>query len=312
MKRNLLRISLFSVPLAAVLGIVIAAENSPEGSASQTSRAADEKTIRESAQALAAAFEKGDAAAFAKFWTPEGEYCDEGSEPVRGRAALVKSYTDFFAKRTGATASAKTESVRFLGQDTALEEGTFTVQSPGMPAKSNRYSSLYVRENGRWLIGMMKEWNDETTSRASLQDLAWLIGNWEADGAAGKVQSNYKWAENEHFIICKYAASFNKGAKSKPRAGMQIIGLDPTTEQVRAWTFDADGGFGESFWTCEGDRWTVRSSGTVGDGSESTSLNFLTRAGNDAFTWRSVQRTHGGENMPDIGPVKVTRVKAAG
>jgi uncharacterized protein (TIGR02246 family) len=311
MKRNLLRISLLSIPLAALLGIVIAAENAPNNSAPPTSRAVDEKAIRELAQALAAAFEKGDAAAFANFWTAEGEYCDEGSEPIRGRDALVKAYGDFFAKRTGAKASVKTESVRFLGQDAALEEGTFTVQSPGMPAKANRYSSLYVREGGHWLIGMMKEWNDESTSRASLQDLAWLIGNWEAESPAGKVQSSYEWAENEHFIICKYSASFNKSAKVKARAGMQIIGLDPQTGQVRAWTFDADGGFGESFWTCDGDRWSIRSSGTVGDGSESTSLNFLTRAGHDAFTWRSVQRTHGNENMPDIGPIKVSRVKSA-
>jgi hypothetical protein len=154
----------------------------------------------------------------------------------------------------------------------------------------------------------MKEWNDDSKG-ASIQDLSWLIGTWEADGPAGKVQTTYEWAIDEHYIICKYAASFNKGEKAKPRAGMQIIGIDPSAKQVRAWTFDADGGFGESFWTFDGDRWAIRSAGTVGDGTETSSLNFLARTGNDAFTWRAVQRTHGDENMPDIGPIKVTRVK---
>jgi uncharacterized protein (TIGR02246 family) len=279
-----------------------------KSSSARSSRPADEKAIRNAARALAAAFEKGDAAAFANLWTNEGEYDDEGSEPIRGRDAILKAYTEFFAKRNGAKATAKTESIRFLGQDTAIEEGTFTVHAPNAPADSNRYSSLYVRQDGKWLIAMMKEWSDESKG-ANIQDLAWLIGQWDAESPAGMVQSSYEWAIDEHYIICKYAASFNKGDKSKPHAGMQIIGIDPTTKQVRAWTFDADGGFGESFWTYDGDRWSIRSSGTVGDGTETSSLNFLTRTGNDAFTWRAVQRTHGDQNAPDIGPIKVTRVK---
>jgi uncharacterized protein (TIGR02246 family) len=313
MKRNLLRVVLLSVPLAAVLGIVFAADNSTNStsnsSSAPSSRPADEKAIREAAQALASAFEKGDAAAFANLWTAEGEYVDEGSEPVHGRDAIIKAYAEFFAKRTGAKATAKSDTVRFLGQDTAIEEGEFTVQAPGAPADSNRYSTLYVRQNGKWLVAMMKEWSDEPKG-ANIQDLAWLIGTWEAESPNGKVQSSYEWAIDEHYIICKYAASFNKSEKSKPRAGMQIIGIDPNTKQVRAWTFDADGGYGESFWTFDGDRWAIRSAGTIGDGSETSSLNFLTPSGKDAFTWRSVQRVHGDENMPDIGPIKVTRVKA--
>ena len=309
MKRTMLRIVLLSVPCAAVLGIVFAADNASKTPGAESSRAVEEKAIRDAAQALAAAFEKGDAAAFASLWTSEGEYDDEGSEPVRGRDAIVKAYAEFFAKRSAAKATAKTESVRFLGQDTAIEEGTFTVQAADAPADASRYSTLYVRQNGKWLVALMKEWNDESKG-ANIQDLAWLIGDWEAESPNGKVQSTYQWAIDEHYIICKYAASFNKGEKSKPHAGMQIIGIDPSTKQVRAWTFDADGGFGESFWTYDGDRWAIRSSGTVGDGTETSSLNFLTRAGNDTFTWRAVQRIHGEENMPDIGPIKVIRDKA--
>jgi hypothetical protein len=40
-------------------------------------------------------------------------------------------------------------------------------------------------------------------------------------------------------------------------------------------------------------------------------VNFLTRNGDDAFTWRSVKRTVGGEDLPDLPEVKVKRVKGA-
>ena len=59
----------------------------------------------------------------------------------------------------------------------------------------------------------------------------------------------------------------------------------------------------------DGERWVIESRGTLADGSETTAVNFLTRAGNDAFTWRSVRRTLDGKAQPDVGPVKVNRVK---
>src|SRR5262245_57028824 len=77
--------------------------------AETSQRPADEKAIREAAQALARAFEKGDAKAVAAFWTEDGEYVEEGGAPVRGRDALAKAYADFFAKRPAVKAEAKTE-----------------------------------------------------------------------------------------------------------------------------------------------------------------------------------------------------------
>ncbi len=269
-------------------------------------RPADRAAIRAASQAFAQAFEKGDAAAVAALFAENGEYHDDNTV-VRGRAALAKAYGDFFAKRAELKAESKTDGVRFLSQDTAVEEGTFTVRAKDQPAKSSRYSALWVRQDGKWLMAMLKEWSDEATARASLNDVAWLIGTWEASGGDITARTTYEWAPSKSFIIVRYTLT-PKGAE-KPMIGTQVIGVDPASGAIRSWTFDADGGIGEATWAWDDGRWAIDSAGTLADGSGTTALNFLTKTGPDSFTWKSVKRTVNGQDLPDVGPVTVKRVK---
>jgi uncharacterized protein (TIGR02246 family) len=301
-----------SVLVAGVLAVVtvsvvIAQEKlaKPDGETPQ--RQADEAAIREASQAFARAFEKGDTKALGALFTEEGEYVDEDGKPIQGRAALAKAYADFFTKRPELKVESKTNSVRFLSKDTAVENGTFTVRAKNSPPDSSRYSTLYVRQDGRWLMALLKEWGDETTSRPSLQDLAWLIGTWESEGNDLKARSTYEWAENKKFIRARFTITPKKDGE-RPSSGTQVIGSDPALGVIRAWVFDSDGGIGESSWTWDGNRWAIDSAGTLADGSETTAQNFMTRAGDDAFTWRSVKRTVNGESLPDLGTVRVKRV----
>jgi uncharacterized protein (TIGR02246 family) len=310
MSRNVVVTVAIGLMAAAITGFIFAQEGPKSGADSGSGRPKDEAAIREASRALAQAFEKGDARAVAEFWTEEGEYMDEGGEPVHGRAALEKAYAGFFAKRPELKAESTTRSVRFLGADTAIEEGTFTVSAKDGPADSSRYSSLYVREGGRWRIAMLKEWSDDTSSPPSLDDLAWLIGTWESEGEGPKAHVTYEWSETRAFIRSKFVIAPN-GEQIPTTAGTQVIGVDRAEGTIRAWTFDPDGGFGEATWTRDGDRWSIDSKGTLADGSLTTATNFLAPAGKDAFTWRSVQRKLGGEDLPDLGPVKVYRVREA-
>jgi uncharacterized protein (TIGR02246 family) len=272
----------------------------------KTERPEDDKAIREAAQAFARAFEKGDAKAVGEFFTPEGEYRDDSGQEVQGRAALEKAYSGFFAKRPEMKVEDKTNSIRFLGKDTAVEDGMFTVRAKGAEPMSSRYSSLYVRQDGRWLIAMLKEWEREEPTNPGLQKLDWLIGAWEADTPERKVQTTYQWVANKKFIYCHFIIN-NKKDNAPVNTGSQVIGVDPASDRIRSWTFDSDGGIGESNWRWEGERWVIDSAGTLANGSQTTAVNFLARAGNDGLSWRSVERTLDGEKQPDIGPVKVKR-----
>ena len=302
------RTLVFSVALglASVAGLARAREEKP---AAVPDRPVDEAAVREASQAFARAFEAGDPKAVAASWTEEGEYADEGLEPVRGRAAVERAYAAFFAKRPGLKVESNTQSVRFLGADTALEEGTFTVRTKDSPSASSRFSSLYVRQGGRWLIALLKEWPDAGASRPSLDDLAWLVGTWESDGPDLKARVTYEWSETKAFLRSKFSFTPKAGgATPPPTSGHQILAVDRAEGALRAWTFEPDGGFGEATWTHEGDRWEIESAGTLADGTRTTALNFLTPSGKDAFTWRSVRRTLDGKDAPDVGPVKAVRV----
>lgn len=278
--------------------------------ASNPARAKDEAAIRAAVQGFAVAFQTGDAKALAALFTDEGEYLDEGSKPIHGRDALAKQYSEFFAKRKELTATAKTDSIRFLGPDTAIEEGTFTVALKDTPRNSNRYSALYVRQGDKWLIALLKEWQDETTSQAKLEDLAWLIGTWESAGVDSNAKTTYSWAANKTYILSEFTITPKKDGE-KPISGMQIIGVDPAVGRIRSWLFGSDGGIGEATWAWDGERWMIDSAGTLADGSSTSAMNFLARSGSDAFTWRSVSRVHAGVSLPDVPAVTVKRTTPA-
>jgi len=349
MKRNWGFLVLAGLTVIATGWII--AEDKPAASAKPSSKSAaaatsprnkDELSIQAASQELAKAFEAGDAEAVAALFTEQAEYLDEGSEPIQGRAALSKAYEGFFAKRKELKAESKSDSIRFLGADAAIEEGTFTVTVKELAPHANRFTAFYVREGGKWLVAQLKEWKEESTRTATLEDLAWLIGTWEADSPDVVARTTYSWTANKAFIRVDYtvtpkqaaAAKENKGAKEQkgdeesepaskkaagkekdeaPKAalrstsGVQVIGVDPAVGLIRTWLFDAEGGIGESNWVYAGDHWVIESVGTLPDGTETTSMNLLQGSG-DSFTWRSVKRTLGGEALPDIAPVKVNRV----
>lgn len=295
----------FAIVLAAAGVGFIVADDKPAGVG--PARPTDEQAIRSAAQSLAHAFEKGDAKALAACFTEEGEYIDENANPVRGRAALAKAYAEFFAKRPEVKVESKTEAVRFIGKDTAVEEGTFKVQAKDKPAEVGRYSSLYVRQDGKWLVALLKEWTNEAANSPTLENLAWLIGTWESGGGDVTARTTYEWVENKKFIRAQYTIT-SKKAGVPGSSGMQVIGINPATGGIHGWTFDSAGGIGEASWSFDGDRWVIESAGVVADGSQTTANNFLTRHGEDSFSWKSVLRTMDGDSLPDLGPITVKRV----
>ena len=55
-----------------------------------------------------------------------------------------------------------------------------------------------------------------------------------------------------------------------------MIGLDPNTGDLRTWTFEADGGYGEGTCTRDGAKWIFATKPTLTDGRAMTATNILT------------------------------------
>jgi uncharacterized protein (TIGR02246 family) len=268
-------------------------------------RPEDRAAIRAAMQSFVKAFESGDAKALAASWTAGGEYQREDGKTVRGRDALEKAFSQFFANSPKPKADLEPESIRFLSRDNAIEEGSVSVRRDASePASPAHYEILFVREDGRWLVASLREQTEDDAS--PLRDLAWLIGDWKSKDQAADITTTYSWDENKKFIQVRFKIK----ERDRTLSGFQVLGTDPSSGDLRAWTFEAGGGIGQATWIRDGNHWVAESSGTFADGRTLTSTNILRRINDDTFTWQSINRRLGDGEIADLPPVKVTRLKA--
>jgi uncharacterized protein (TIGR02246 family) len=263
----------------------------------------DRAAINKAGQSFVKAYMAGDAKGLAGHWTDNGEYVADDGTSIRGRAEIAKAYAELFEKNKGpAEADIETTSLRFPSRDSAIAEGYFKVRRGKATPVSSKFSVLYVREDGKWQMAVVREWPNEGVS---VRDLGWLIGTWSAKRDDTEVRTTYEWWGDKSFIRVNVMVKL----KDRTITGFQMIGRDASTGQLRSWSFDVDGSFGEATWTRDGSKWVQDSAGVLENGSVLAATNILTRLDDDSFTFQSVQRTIGGEEAADIPPIRVTRVK---
>jgi uncharacterized protein (TIGR02246 family) len=273
-----------------------------EGEATKAS-ADDAAAIKKAGQAFLKAYLAGDAKGVAAHWTENGEYLTDDGTTFRGRSEIEKAYADLFAKKkTHSQAEMEVTSIRFPSKDTAIEEGYFKVRDGKEAPAASKYTILHVREQGNWLMAVVREWPGEGTS---LHDLEWLLGTWEAKHDDTEIRTTYAWWGAGNFI----RVTITLTQKGRTREGFQMISKDRSTGQIRSWTFDPDGSFAEATWSRDGNKWSLDSAGVSDDGAVMAATNILTRIDDDSFTFQSVQRSVGGDEVADIPAVRVIRVK---
>ncbi|WP_165068082.1 YybH family protein [Paludisphaera rhizosphaerae] len=295
------------------LGIArsLAAEEAPAAQG-ETDRRAIEAVVAE----FVRAFNAGDAAAVAALFTEGARIETEGSPAIEGRAAIQKLFAERFAADPGRTIVVKTEHLRLLGADAALEEGSAVVATSGAgdnpeDAVRYQYSASYVRKDGKWLQDCIHDYpasspDADKSPRDHLADLAWLIGEWLDEDDSARVETSCDWAEDGAFLTRKFQVKVGSDVVMK---GVQRIGWDPRLKQFRSWTFDSEGGFSEAVWSRDpgSDRWIAKSTGVLKDGRTVSATNILTRSGRDVVRWASVDRTLGGAALPDSETITLVR-----
>src|SRR4029077_4237669 len=106
--RSTMTLRTVAVPLVGVvaaIGLCLAQTTGdrPRPAAGQAAAAPEEAAIKEEVAAYAAAFNKGDAAALAKFWTEDAEYVSDDGTTLKGRAAVSDRFKTLFAEKPGST-----------------------------------------------------------------------------------------------------------------------------------------------------------------------------------------------------------------
>jgi uncharacterized protein (TIGR02246 family) len=268
-------------------------------------RSADEAAIRANVAAFVKAYNAKDAKAIAALFTPDGQVVNKDGEASEGRAAIEQAFKDIFSDAAQKRIEVNVESIRFVGSDLAVEEGTTKETfAPGEPPDYDRYTVIHVKRDGKWLMAMARdEEGPEATPREQLRPLAWLVGEWVDDGGSVVVKSTCRWSEDGNFLLQEF--NIQVSGKDETRVS-QRIGWDPLAKRIRSWVFDSDGGFGESLWTRDDDVWVIKATGVRPDGTTASSTNMLVPAGKDAYVWRSRDRIVGDEVVPNV-EVKVVR-----
>jgi uncharacterized protein (TIGR02246 family) len=260
-------------------------------------------------QEFIAAFNQGDAKTLAGFWTPDGDYIDQGGHQHKGRAAIEKLFGKLFAQQKGAKLSVTVTSARMAGTDVTLEDGiTEVTPADGGPPSAARFSAVLVKNDGVWYFESVRETVAVPPSHAEhFEALQWLIGDWAGETEKGEsATAGYAWAEHENFIVSSFATTL-KGVPVF--GGSQWIGWDAMDKQVRSWSFYSGGGFSEGVWTRDGDTWTIKTTARTGDGKQVSTTNVLTKVDADHFTWQATKVTVDGKSVPDGALIKMMRVK---
>lgn len=296
-----------TIGLLLIGGLLLTLSGRPlEGQPAKAEAGTDAEAIRKAGLNFVKAYSTGDAKAMAAHWAENGEYFAADGTTLRGRDRIEKGYAKLFGKKKGdVQAEIEVSSIRFPSKDSAIEEGHFKVRVGKEAPTRSKYTVLHVREGGKWLMAVVREFPSEGVS---VRDLDWLIGSWQAKGEDTVVKTTYEWWGDKAFL----RATVSITQEGRTLDGFQMIGKDAATDEIRSWAFDAGGSFSQGTWTREGDKWTQETACVTEDGGTLAATHILTRINDDAFTFQSVERSLDGEELPDVAPIRVTRVKGKG
>jgi uncharacterized protein (TIGR02246 family) len=270
----------------------------------------DKDAIAKSAEAFVEAFHNGDAKALAAFWTPDGDFTDQTGHTLKGRQAIEKAFSTFFAENKGLKVHIHSNSLRFLTPDVAVEDGVTKVFAPdGSPPSSARYTIVHVKSDNQWLLGSVREAIFTPASNYQhLRPLEWLAGNWVSEGGKdgkGVVDRiSFTWGMNQNFLLGHFSQVH--GAVDVGSFEQRIL-WDPVAKKIRSFAFDDTGGFGEGSWTRDGKTWQIKSNVVLRDGRKLAATFILRPIDANNITLQVTDRSIDGKEAPGAREIKLKR-----
>jgi uncharacterized protein (TIGR02246 family) len=271
----------------------------------------DESTIQRAREHCVKAFNAGNAGEYARSFAMQAELVDEYGTVYKGRGELEKLFTQFFQDFAGARLDIKPEALRFVAPGVAVEDAIHVVKAKDNASEArHRWVCVWSRQGKDWLICSARQYADEAalSPHDRLQPLAWLVGDWVDEDPESVVTMSCRWSKDRNYVLCDYNVQL-KGKKVLDAT--QRIGWDPLARQIRSWVFDSDGGFSQGVWTRDGDRWIIKSTGVLPEGTSSSATFTLSPQGKDRFLWKSMDRVSGDAVEPDFEVVIVRKAPPA-
>src|SRR5262245_33472819 len=278
----------------------------PNKTVAPSSVSADEQQRRQGVVAFVEQCNAHKADAVTALFAPDARMVFADGTEVNGREEIKRSFEEAFKENPKCAVSVVVDLIRFLTPDVAVEEGSTTMLPDGETLISRaRYTVLHLKKDGRWQMQSVRVVEDESLSAyGELAPLEWLVGEWIDEGREEDVHATFRWDENKSFLLEEFQVVRQGEVVLK---GSQRLGWDPQTKQIRSWTFDSAGGFGEGIWTRVGEDWICKARGVRPDGMSASATRRLTRAAQDRVIWTSTDRILGDEELPDLAVTMVRK-----
>jgi uncharacterized protein (TIGR02246 family) len=269
---------------------------------------AEETAIRKRMELYLDAFNQHDAAAVGTFWSQDGvSLAEDSGERLSGRESLVRHFSTFFQDTPTARLSGEITELKLVRPDVALIDGRTTLFVADTEPVVSVYSALLVKDSDEWLISNSRERDTPPQgSREALRELEWLVGTWQDQSEAAQVSTTFRWSLNKAFLIRSFTV---QDPDADSLEGTQVIGWDPLNRQIRTWTFNSDGSFGQGTVSKHDDDWLLKMSQVLSDGKLASATQVITRVDPDTMTVQLIGETVNGEAVPSSAPVTVLRVE---
>ena len=289
----------FSVAIAFVLSAVAV-----------PSADADDAAVRKTLAEYVDVFNQKTPEKVAGFWTEKGTHTNrETGERTEGRDAIQADMNEVLTEGSGFKLAATIDGIRFITADVASVEGETTVVLSDAEPIVSKYTAILVHQGDKWLLDTVEEMPlpQPASTADALKELEWLVGEWVDDSGDVKVATTFRWTDSQAFLLRSFNVETKEGVAM---TGTQVIGWDPRGQQIRSWSFNSDGSFGESTWARNGDSWLSKSAQTLASGDVASGTYVIERLDDDSFTIQLVGHEVGGEPQPTEPAVKVVRAPA--
>jgi uncharacterized protein (TIGR02246 family) len=300
------RIAHFALCAFFAITVAVVLAQQPKAPVATRNSNRDEDQIRKGVVDFVTQYNAHKAGEVAALFADDARMVFQDGTEVNGRDEIKASFAETFAASPDLSISVVVDSIRFLTPDVAVEEGFTNLFPDGDTLTSRgRYTVLHLKRDGRWAMQSVRVVEEESLSAfGELQRLQWLVGEWIDEGRTEVVESSFHWDDNKSFLLEDFRI-VREGAVVLE--GSQRIGWDPQTKQIRSWTFDNTGGFGEAIWIPVGDDWVVKAKGTRSDGTSASATRTLTRAAEDHVIWSATDRIDGDEPLPELAVTMVRK-----
>lgn len=276
------------------------------GSASANAEdSAVEKSVKQASQKVIEALNSKKIDEVVSTFLPEGELVDEAGRTHKGQKEIKELLTNFVGKHPNAKAANDIESVSSAGP-VVIECGIRTVRSKvadeGDESEASvKYTAVWLNADGKLRLVSLRDATDDSVDeqegyddfvspKEGLMPLEWLIGNWVNEGSDGRVSIQYRWSDDENFILGDFVV--NRGGERVMESSVRI-GWDGVEQKIRSWIFDSDGGFSESLWTQTPDAWVIQSKAVSPDALAGAATLIVTKVSDNRIQWQGKNRLIG-------------------